>query len=58
MHNGEEIAGTFCQKELQKTNKNEFRVEQVIKRKGNKQYVKWKGYNSSLNSWIDEKDII
>ena len=58
MHNGEEIAGTFCQKELQKTNKNEFRVEQVIKRKGNKLYVKWEGYNSSLNSWIDEKDII
>ena len=58
MHNGEEIAGTFCQKEFQKTNKNEFRVEQVIKRKGNKLYVKWEGYNSSLNSWIDEKDII
>ena len=21
-------------------------------------YVKWKGYNSSLNSWIDKKDIV
>ena len=35
-----------------------FRVEKVIKRKGDKLYVKWKGYNSSFNSWIDKKDSI
>ena len=33
---GEEIVGTFYEKELQKTNPKEFRVEKVIKRKGNK----------------------
>ena len=38
-------------------NKN-LRVEKVIKRKGDKLYVKWKGYNNSFNSWIDKKDII
>ena len=48
--NGEEIVRSFYEKELQKTNLKEFRIEQVIKRKGNKLYVKWKGYNNSFNS--------
>ena len=39
---GEEIMGTFYEKELQKTNQKEFRIEKVIKRKGDKMYVKWK----------------
>ena len=55
---GEEIMGTFYEKEWQKTNQEEFRTEKVIKRKGDKTYVKWKGYDSSFNSWIDKKDII
>ena len=38
--NGEEISGTFYEKELQKSNQHEFRVEKVIKRKGDKLYVK------------------
>ena len=38
--NGEEITGTFYEKELQKANQEEFRIEKVIKRKGNKIYVK------------------
>ena len=56
--NGEEITGTFYEKELQKTNQKEFRIEKVIKRKGVKLYVKWKGCNNLLNSWIDKKDIV
>ena len=56
--NSEEIIGTFYEKELQKTNQEEFRIEKVIRRKGDKLYVKWKGYDNSLNSWIDKKDII
>ena len=56
--NGEEIKGSFYEKELQKTNQKEFRIEKVIERKGNKLYVKWKGYNNSFNSWIDKKDSI
>ena len=47
---GEEIVGTFYEKELQKTNQKEFRVEKVKKRKGKKLYVKWEGHNSSFNS--------
>ena len=56
--NGEEIIGTFYEKELQGTNQQEFKIEKVIKKKGDKLYVKWKGYNSSFNSWIDKKDIV
>ena len=54
---GEEITGTFYEKELQKTNQQTFRIEKVIKKKGGKLYVKWKGYDSSFNSWIDKKDV-
>ena len=54
----EEIIETFYKKELQKTNQQGFRIEKVIKRKGNKLYVKWKGYYNSFNSWIDKRDLI
>ena len=56
--NGEQIIRTFYEKELQKTNQEEFRIEKVIKRKDDKLYVKWKGYDSSFNSWIDKKDLV
>ena len=38
--NGEEIIGSFYEKELQKTNQKEFRIEKVLKRTGDKLYVK------------------
>ena len=53
--NAEEIVVTFYEKELQKTNKEEFRVEKVVNRKSDKVYLKWKGYDSSFNIWIDKK---
>ena len=56
--NGEKIAGSFYEKELQKTNEIEFRIEKVLKRKGYKLYVKWKRYDDSFNSWINKKDLI
>ena len=48
----------FIKRELQKTNQKEFRKEKVLKKKGDKLYVKWKGYDNSFNSWIDEKDLL
>ena len=42
--NDEEIIGTFYEKELQSTNQQEYRTEKIIKKKGNKLYVKWKIY--------------
>ena len=56
--NGEEISGTFYEKELQKIDQQEFRIEKVIRKKGDKLYVKWKGYDSSFNSCIDKKDLV
>ena len=56
--NGEPITGTFYEKELQKTNQKEFRIEKILKRKGYKLYVKWKGYDNSFNNWINKKDIV
>ena len=53
-----EIVETFYEKVLQKTNQKVFRIEKVIKRKGDKLFVNWKGYNNSFNSWIDKKDIV
>ena len=51
---GEEIIGTFYERELQKTNQKEFRIEKVIKRKGDKLYVKWKGYNHLISGLIEK----
>ena len=56
--NGEEIIGTFYEKELQKIIQEEFRIEKVIRRKGDKLYVKWKGYDNSFNSWINKANLV
>ena len=56
--NGEEIIGTINEKELQKIDQEEFRIEKVIKKKVDKLYIKWKGYDDSFNSWIDKKDLV
>ena len=55
--NREEIVATFYAKELQKTSQKEFRVEKLIKRKGDKLYVKWKVCDTSFNRRIDKKYI-
>ena len=56
--NGKPITGTFYEKELQKTNQKESRIEKVIKRKGDKLDAKWKEYDNSFSSWVDKKDIV
>ena len=56
--NGEEIIGTFYEKELQRIDQQEFRKEKVIKIKGDKLHVKWKECDNSSNSWIDKKDLV
>ena len=56
--NREKIVGTFYRNELQKTDQKEFRMEKIIKRKGDKLYIKLKGYNNSFNTWIDKKDMV
>ena len=56
--NGEEIIGTFYEKELQKTNQKEFRIEKVLKKKVINYTLNGKVYGNSLNSWIDKKDLV
>ena len=41
-----------------KSSLKKFIVEKVIKNKGDKLYVKYKDYDNSFNSQIDEKDIV
>ena len=45
----------FMKNNCKETNRAEFRVEWVIKRKGDKLYVKWKSYNNWFNIWINKK---
>ena len=56
--NGEKNIGTFYEKELQKTNQRKNRIEKVIKRKGDRLYVKRQGYDNSFNKWINKKDLV
>lgn len=56
---GNEIQGTVYQQELQLAkNSKLYLVEKIIRKKGNKVYVKWLGFDNSHNSWIDKKDVL
>ena len=56
--NREEIIWTFYEKKLQKANQQEFRIEKVIKQKGDKLYVERNDCDCSFNRWIDKKYLI
>ena len=56
--NGKRNTGIFYEKDLQKTNPEESRVEKVIKKNGNKLCVKYKGYNENFNIGINKKKLI
>ena len=56
--NGDKIIRKFYEKELQKTNQQEFRIVKVIKKKGDKLYVKREVYDSSFKSCIYKKDLV
>ena len=57
------IEGVFYEKELQKVERPDiFRVEKVLKkrlRKKKEEYlVRWSGYNSDFDSWLQSTDIV
>lgn len=57
--NNTEIKGCFYEHELQTTqNKDIYLVEKLIKRKGDKLFVKWLGFSDKENSWINSRDLI
>ena len=55
--NGEQITGSFYEKEQQNISQEKSRIEKVLKRKCDKLHVKWKGNSNCINSWIDKKDL-
>lgn len=57
---GTPIEGTFYTQDLQKVQVSDndlFRVEKVIRRKGTKLFVRWKGWPVKYDSWINKKDV-
>ena len=55
--NNQKIVGTLYEKELLKTNHRTTSNRKVIKKKGDKLYLKWKGYDNLFDNWIDKKDV-
>ncbi|KAJ8915533.1 hypothetical protein NQ315_012416 [Exocentrus adspersus] len=56
---GKEITGGFYELELQKVkHPNAHLVEKVLRKKGNKVFVKRLGYNDKHNSWIDSNNVL
>ena len=45
----------FMEMNCKKINQKEFKVKKVTKKKGDKLYVKWKGYNRSLTVGLIKK---
>lgn len=56
---GIDIEGAIYEEELQLTVQPDlYLVERIVRRRGNRVYVKWLGFDSSQNSWIDEADML
>jgi len=58
-YRGKSIAGTFYEYELHRaTHPDIYLVEKVLRRRGNKIYVKWLGFDGSHNSWIHKDNAL
>ena len=56
--NEKEILVRLYEKELQTIERTKLRIEKVIKKKGNRLYFKWEGYENLLNTGTNKKDIL
>ena len=59
--NNEIIQGIFYEKELQLSKMKEdglYIIEKIIRKVGNKYLVKWKRYDDSFNSYVNNNDIV
>ena len=56
--NNEKLNGTFYEQELQKTKQDDlYTIEKILKTKNNRIFVKWRGYDNSINSWINKNTL-
>lgn len=56
---GNQIRGCFYEQELQKTkHPDTYLVERILRRKGDKIFVKWLGFSDCENSWINKTDFV
>lgn len=56
--NNEVVLGSFYEEELQRVKYPDiYLIESVLKRRGNKRYVRWLGFDDSHNSWISKNDL-
>jgi len=54
-YQGNPIQGGFYQEELTSVKYPDvYLIEKVLKRRGNRLFVKWLGFDSSHNSWIEK----
>lgn len=53
-YQNEPIKGCFYEEELKKTKHPDvYLIEKILKKDGKRMYVKWLGFDSSHNSWVD-----
>ena len=55
---GEEVKGGFYNEQLQKTSQEIYRVDKIIRKRGNEVLVKWSGYPDKFNSWMPSNVIL
>ena len=58
---GTPIKGTFYEQDLQKVTVEDddlFRIDKVVKRKGDKVLVRWKGWPDKYDTWLSKKDVL
>lgn len=56
---GDQIKGSVYAEEMQLVKHPDvYLVEKILRKKNNKVFVKWLGFDDRFNSWIDENDVI
>ena len=57
---GTQVKGTFYAEDLQKVTVEDddlFRIDKIVKRKGDKVLVHWKGWPDKYDTWLNKKDV-
>ena len=48
----------FYESELQKVKKpTSFRIERIVRRRGDSYLVKWRGYSDDFNTWLNKEEL-